>query len=103
MRLFGIILVETIILSMIGVVIAILITYPISYYYYLNPINMADLMGDGADNMIEEMGFSPIAPMSISWDIPLSHALVIFIFSLIISIYPAIKIMKLDPVKSMKA
>ena len=103
MRLFGIILVETIILSMIGVVLAILITYPISYYYYLNPINMADLMGDGADMMIEEMGFSPIAPMSISWDIPLSHALVIFIFSIIISIYPAIKIMKLDPVKSMRS
>jgi len=103
MRLFGIILIETIILSMIGVVMAILITYPISYYYYLNPINLADLMGDGADMMIEEMGFSPIAPMSISWDIPLSHALVIFIFSLIISIYPAIKIMKLNPVKSMKS
>jgi len=52
--------------------------------------------------MIEEMGFSPMIPMSISWDIPLSHSLVIFIFSLLISIYPAIKISKLNPVKSMK-
>ena len=57
---------------------------------------------DGADQMIEEMGFSPVAPMSISWDIPLSHSLIIFIFSLLISIYPAIKISKLNPVKSMK-
>ena len=57
----------------------------------------------GFMSQIEEIGFSPIAPMSISCDIPLSHALVIFIFSLIISIYPAIKIMKLDPVKSMKS
>ena len=101
-RLFGIILVETIILSMIGVVLAVMVTYPISIYYNINPIDMALLMGDGANQMIEEMGFSPMIPMSISWDIPLSHSLVIFIFSLLISIYPAIKISKLNPVKSMK-
>ena len=101
-RLFGIILVETIILSMVGVVLAVMVTYPISIYYNINPIDMAILMGDGANQMIEEMGFSPMIPMSISWDIPLSHSLVIFIFSLLISIYPAIKIFKLNPVKSMK-
>ena len=101
-RLFGIILIETIILSMIGVLLAIILTYPISYYFNLNPINMAALMGEGADQMMEDLGFSPLAPMSISWDIPLSHALVIFIFSLLISIYPAIKILNLNPVKSMK-
>ena len=101
-RLFGIILIETIILSMIGVVLAVVITYPICYYYNLNPIDMAVLMGDGADQMMQELGFSPIAPMSISWSIPLTHALVIFISSIIISVYPAIKISKLDPVKSMK-
>ena len=101
-RLFGIILIETIILSMIGVLLAIILTYPISYYFNLNPIDMAVLMGEGADQMLEDLGFSPLAPMSISWDIPLSHALVIFIFSLLISIYPAIKILNLNPVKSMK-
>jgi len=101
-RLFSIILIETIILSMIGVLLAIILTYPISYYFNLNPIDMAALMGEGADQMMEDLGFSPLAPMSISWDIPLSHALVIFIFSLLISIYPAIKILNLNPVKSMK-
>ena len=101
-RLFRIILIETIILSMIGVLLAIILTYPISYYFNLNPIDMAVLMGEGADQMLEDLGFSPLAPMSISWNIPLSHALVIFIFSLLISIYPAIKILNLNPVKSMK-
>jgi len=101
-RLFRIILIETIILSMIGVLLAIILTYPISYYFNLNPIDMAVLMGEGADQMLKDLGFSPLAPMSISWDIPLSHALVIFIFSLLISIYPAIKILNLNPVKSMK-
>ena len=101
-RLFSIILVETIILSMIGVVLAILVTYPISYYFYLNPINIVTLMGEGADVMIEEFGFDPVVPFSISLDIPFSHALIIFTFSLLISIYPAIRIFRLNPVKSMK-
>ena len=102
LRLFNIILIETIILSMIGVVLAIILTYPITYYFNLNPIDMAVLMGEGADQMIKDLGFSPLAPMSISWGIPFSHALVIFIFSLLISIYPAVRILKLNPVKSMK-
>ena len=101
-RLFSIILVETIILSMIGVVLAILVTYPISYYFYLNPINIVTLMGEGADVMIEEFGFDPVVPFSISLDIPFSHALIIFTFSLLISVYPAIRIFRLNPVKSMK-
>ena len=101
-RLFSIILVETIILSMIGVILAILITYPISYYFYLNPINISILMGEGADVMIEEFGFDPVVPFSISLDIPFSHALIIFAFSLLISLYPAIRILRLNPVKSMK-
>ena len=101
-RLFSIILVETVILSMIGVVLAILITYPISYYFYLNPINIVTLMGEGADVMIEEFGFDPVVPFSISLDIPFSHALIIFTFSLLISVYPAIRIFRLNPVKSMK-
>ena len=58
-RLFGIILIETIILSMIGVFLAIILTYPISYYFNLNPIDMAVLMGEGADQMLEDLGFSP--------------------------------------------
>ena len=101
-RLFSIILVETVILSMVGVVLAILVTYPISYYFYLNPINIVTLMGEGADVMIEEFGFDPVVPFSISLDIPFSHALIIFTFSLLISVYPAIRIFRLNPVKSMK-
>ena len=87
---------------MIGVFIAILITYPITYYYNLNPIDMATLMGEGADQMMEEMGFSPLFPMSIEWDIPLTHALVIFISSLLISIYPAIKASRMNTSKALK-
>ena len=58
-RLFRIILIETIILSMIGVLLAIILTYPISYYFNINPIDMAVLMGEGADQMMEDLGLKP--------------------------------------------
>ncbi len=102
LKLFVIIFLETVILSMIGVFLAVLFTYPISLYFNINPIDMTILMGEGADKAIEDLGFSPIAPMSISPGIPFTHAMIIFIFSLLISIYPAVKILKLNPVKSMK-
>ncbi len=102
LKLFAIIFLETVILSMIGVFLAVLFTYPISLYFNINPIDMTILMGEGADKAIEDLGFSPIAPMSISPGIPFTHAMIIFIFSLLISIYPAVKILKLNPVKSMK-
>ena len=46
--------------------------------------------------------FDPIIPFSINWDIPISHAIFIFCISLLISIYPAIKILSLNPIKAMK-
>ena len=47
-------------------------------------------------------GFDPTLPFSINWDIPLSHAVFIFCISIIISIYPAIRILALNPIKAMK-
>jgi ABC-type lipoprotein release transport system permease subunit len=100
-KLFLIIFLETIMLSSIGVAIAIILSRPIAYYFNKNPINLAEL-GEGMDEAMAEFGFDPIIPFSISWDIPLSHALIIFFVSVFISIYPAIKISMLNPVNAMR-
>jgi len=100
-KLYLIILLETIMLSSIGVIIGILTTRPISIYFNKNPINMDDF-GEGLGEAMGEFGFDPIIPFSTNWDIPLSHALFIFCISILISIYPAIRILYLNPVKAMK-
>ena len=63
---------------------------------------MSDFV-EGMDEAMAEFGFDPIVPFSIDWDIPFTHALFIFCVSLIISIYPAIKIYTLNAVKSMRS
>ena len=100
-KLYLIILLETIILSSIGVIIGVAISRPISNYFNKNPINM-ESFGEGLGDAMGEFGFDPVVPFSINWDIPISHALFIFAISILISIYPAIKILSLNPVKAMK-
>tara|TARA_Y100000746_G_C15468397_1_gene435265 strand:- start:2832 stop:4055 length:1224 start_codon:yes stop_codon:yes gene_type:complete len=100
-KLYLIILLETIMLSSIGVIISVLTTRPISHYFNKNPIHMDDF-GEGLADALGEFGFDPIIPFSINWDIPISHAIFIFCISLLISIYPAIKILSLNPIKAMK-
>ena len=100
-KLYLILLLETIMLSSIGVVIGVLTTRPISHYFNKNPINV-NSFGEGLGDALGAFGFDPTLPFSINWDIPLSHAVFIFCISIIISIYPAIRILSLNPIKAMK-
>ena len=57
--------IETILLSLIGVILGILLAYPISYYFHFHPM---PLPSDKADVM-EKFGFMPEIPFSINPDI----------------------------------
>ena len=89
---------ETIMLSLIGIFSGTISVLPIAFYFHKNPIVLS---GDEADTM-ENFGFDPVIPLSIDFTIPLTHGLIIFLISLIIALYPTWYILKLDPAKSMK-
>ncbi len=101
LKLSSVVLFEILILSLLGVLLAIIFTRPILMYFNNNPIDMSKL-ADGMSDALAKFGFDPIFPFSISWDIPLTHGLFIFIVSILMSLYPIIKIYKLNSVKSMK-
>ncbi|MBT3442477.1 MAG: ABC transporter permease [Flavobacteriaceae bacterium] len=101
LKLSSVVLFEILILSLLGVLLAIIFTRPILIYFNNNPIDMSKL-ADGMSDALAKFGFDPIFPFSISWDIPLTHGLFIFIVSILMSLYPIIKIYKLNSVKSMK-
>jgi len=101
LKLSSVVLFEILILSLLGVLLAIIFTRPILIYFNNNPIDMSKL-ADGMSDALAKFGFDPIFPFSISWDIPLTHGLFIFIVSILMSLYPIIKIHKLNSVKSMK-
>ena len=98
MKLVWILIIETLILTLVGIISGALLVAPFVFYFNRNPIS---LVGDQAQVM-ENFGFESTIPLLTDFDIPLTHGLIIFCVSVVISIYPTVTILKLDPVKAMK-
>ncbi len=86
-RLGTILFFETLFIGIIGAVAGILVSIPITYWYFLNPI---PLVGNAAKTMID-MGIEPFMYFSIQPDVYYVQALVVLIITMLISIYPIIK------------
>ena len=91
-----VILYEIVFLGIIGVLSGYLLVYPLIIYFYINPVR---LEGEFAKTF-EDMGFEPIIPTSLDPAIPITHALIILIIALVLSIYPILKIQHLKPTEA---
>ena len=91
-RLQRITILELAILTLIGIVIAIVISFPIIVLLNIYPLTLS---GDLAASFIE-MGMEPIMPTVVNIRISLNQALTIIIFSALTFIYPIRKIRKLN-------
>lgn len=98
-RLGTILFFETFFIGIIGAVAGILVSIPITYWYYLNPI---PLTGDAAKTMID-MGIEPFMYFSIQPDVYYVQAIVVLIITLGISIYPIIKSFTLKLTSALRA
>jgi ABC-type antimicrobial peptide transport system permease subunit len=98
-KLMFIVFIETIILSLIGVLLGIILSYPIMLWKHYDPFVIP---GEDVAEMMENFGFSAEVPFYIQPDLPLTHALLIFTIALIIALYPIFVIKKLKPIAAMK-
>ncbi len=98
-RLARILAIEILFIAMLGSGVGILISLPIAWYFYLNPIQLTGEMAA----VTESYGLQPIIPFSIEPSIFLSQALVIFIITLFFSLIPIIKASNLNPVNAMRS
>ncbi|UOY05492.1 FtsX-like permease family protein [Muricauda sp. SCSIO 64092] len=89
---------ETIILSLLGVLAGVLFAYPIMLWKHYDPLV---LPGTEAE-MMETFGFSAEIPFYIQPDLPLVHASLIFSIALLVSLYPITIIKKLRPLEAMR-
>ena len=96
-RLQLIVVLETFFLSLIGVVVGILLAYPIMYYFHYHPMPLPTEKAD----VMEKFGFLPQIPFSIDTSIIVTHSLIIFSISLLVVLYPVIKIWRLNTLKAM--
>lgn len=96
-KLMMMVFIETVILSLLGVLSGIAVAYPILIWKHYSPMQFP---GDQQE-MIENYGFSAEIPFYIKWDLPFTHALIIFLIALVVSLYPIYVIKKLKPIKAM--
>lgn len=97
-RLSAIVWLEIILLGMLGALMGILVSAPIVWYFNQNPLRFS---GDYAD-LLEKFGFEPIFPTAFDPMIFVTQALIIFIMTVLLALYPWLKIRRLQPVEAMR-
>jgi len=89
---------ESIFLSFVGVVVGAILVYPINYYFHYHPMPVPSEKAQ----LMEQYGFLPQIPFSINPDIFLTQALIIFTITLVVALYPTIKIWRMSTLKALK-
>jgi ABC-type lipoprotein release transport system permease subunit len=97
-KLIGVTLVESLLVSVSGAFLGLLIGFPILYYFHLHPI---PLTGTYADAMLA-YGLEPILPVSIAAVNFVIQGAVVTVFGLISALYPLFVIRHLVPVVAIR-
>ena len=84
--------IETIIMSLLGVIAGVIVGFPIVYNWYKNPIKLGDELGD----VMIDLGIEPVMMFSIAPDIFFYQASTIFFIALVVGIYPVKKVFRLN-------
>jgi putative ABC transport system permease protein len=91
LKLAAVVFLETFMISILGIAAGSGLGYFILLYFYFNPIEIGNDMGE----IFEEFGFEPIIPVAIEADIFAWQGFVIFMMSMLICLYPVFKIIRL--------
>jgi len=91
-------LIESVFTVFTGCIMGVLFSIPLTYYLKIHPIKFE---GETAA-AYEQFGFEAIFPASTDFMIFLNQSLIVLLIGLILSIYPVFKIIRLDPITSMK-
>lgn len=94
--------IETVLVGLLGSVMGILLSIPVVYYMHVNPIPM-EALGEGAAEAFEKFGMSADLPAAFEFNIFFTQAMIIFVVTTVLAIYPLWKIGRLKPVEAMRA
>ena len=90
---------ETIMLGMTGAVAGMLLSLPIVYYLYIQPIRFT---GEFA-RIYTQFGFEPIFPAILDISVFSTQAMIVFSMTAILGLFPFFSILQMNPLKSMKS
>lgn len=89
---------ENIMLTLGGAIVGMAIVKPVQFYFKYNPIDLTGRWGQ----VVEQFDYEAKLYTTTSFIINFNHGLIIFFIGVLVSSYAVNKIMRLDPVKSMR-
>ena len=92
-------LLENIVLIMGGAIVGMAVVKPVQFYFKYNPIDLSGQMKEA----IEQYNFEPKLYTTTSFIINLNHGTIIFFIGVLVSLYAVVKILKLNPIESMRS
>ncbi len=96
-KVFGMLMLESIMLTITGGILGIILGYALSIWFGKHPIDVS-MWGDG----LREMGFSPVIYTSIDYSMMIPVIILVILTGIVSSLYPAYKAIKLNPVEATK-
>lgn len=91
-------LVESVVLTLIGCLAGMALSLPVTWYLTNHPIRFT---GEIA-KVYEQFGFEAVFPATMEPAIFINQSIVVLTMGLVLSLYPVLKIIKLDPVSAMR-
>lgn len=98
LKLSSVVILENIIISILGALAGTLLSVPVVLYFYKFPVRLSGEL----EKAYENFGFEPIFYFSIEPVIFYRQTLIVFCIALLLSIYPLLKITRLEPVTAMR-
>ena len=90
---------ETLIMSVVGVILGLICVIPVVTYFHFYPINLSGQMQE----VVEQFGFEAIIPTSLNPWISITQALIVFSIIIFVNLYTLIKIKNIQPTKAMRS
>jgi ABC-type lipoprotein release transport system permease subunit len=98
-KLIFVMLVETVLIGIIGVLMGMIVSIPIIFYFVKDPIPIGGTMAE----TFSDMGFEPIVVLSKAAFIFYDPAITVFFITLLIAIHPIINISRMKVVDALRA
>ncbi len=97
-KLVYLVFIETIMITLVGMIIGDIFGFIVNYYIVLNPISL----GEGYKALLQEYHFVPQLESSVRFSIFLNVSFSIIIISVLSCLYPIYKVFKLEPLKGIR-
>ena len=96
-RLMVMMVAETFLITILGILTGTAVSYPLMYYMQVNPIPLTGVAAEAYENI----GFEPLIMTSTAPNIFIENGLILFFMSCVIALYPIYVIWRMNPVNAM--